>query len=406
MDSLFLVVMVPALRKEGKIYLEKQAFNGIEKWAENFEFINVVFPETIAGKEYTSIEWVLLDEINCLNRLNVILLPLNYKVINFLFYVIKYRKVLLDQIKNNRYRVFSIGGITGDWGAIAAIISLFCKKDYAVWTDRVEHRVVKEISKKKSIIKRFYNSIIISNLMKYYHRFIINKASLSLLHGNDCYNEYSRYSKQSFMVHNIHYNEHDQIRDENLKIKIENCLNEKPLKICYVGRVDEMKGPFEWLEILLELKRKKVQYSAKWLGDGEFKYKITNRINALELEKEIDFVGFISEKELIKKEIESSDIFLFCHKTPESPRNLIESLKGGTPIVGFYSEYAADLISENNGGILVKNFDTKKIADIIEELYNDKGKLAKLVKNSSLDGEKFDDKKVFRHRSELVKEYL
>ena len=49
--------------------------------------------------------------------------------------------------------------------------------------------------------------------------------------------------------------------------------------------------------------------------------------------------------------LKGADAFVFCHKTQESPRSLIEALACGLPLVGYHSEYASHLISEKCGGI-------------------------------------------------------
>jgi glycosyltransferase involved in cell wall biosynthesis len=404
MESLFLVVMVPILKKEEEYFLEAQAFNGIQKWSENFEKVTVVFPEKTEELN-NSFKWIPIKNLKN-NKIKIITLPLNYKYRKFLYDVIKNRKLLLKEIKNAKYNVFSIGSLTGDWGAIASIIAFFNGIKYAVWTDRVEHNVVKINSEKQSFLKKIYNRYFVYNLMKYYHKFLIKRSEVGLFHGNDCYIEYSKYVKKSFLVHDIHLNEKDQISLSELNKKKNELIKREYLKICYVGRASEMKGPIEWLEILSGLKKNNIKFKAKWLGDGELLDLMKRKINELDLNENIELLGFVSDKEKIKKELQESDIFLFCHKTKESPRNLIEALKSACPIIGFYSEYAEELIKENNGGILVKNFNKEKIIEEIIYLNKNKIKLIEKIVNAEKDGRKFDDTKVFRERSLIVKENL
>ena len=47
-------------------------------------------------------------------------------------------------IEDADYLSFAIGGLFGDWGAVACFEAHRMKRPYAVWTDRVESRVMRE----------------------------------------------------------------------------------------------------------------------------------------------------------------------------------------------------------------------------------------------------------------------
>ena len=51
-------------------------------------------------------------------------------------------------------------------------------------------------------------------------------------------------------------------------------------------------------------------------------------------------------------------VLVFCHTTPESPRNLVEALISGCPIVGYHSDFAAELVGDG-GGAFVTTGDVK-----------------------------------------------
>ena len=97
--------------------------------------------------------------------------------------------------------------------------------------------------------------------------------------------------------------------------------------------------------------------------------------------------------------LRSFDVFMFCHKTQESPRCLIEALICGLPIVGYDSPYPRNLISKNGGGILVPQ-DPKALACAIRTAAEQR---KELTFKARMDGALFDAATVFRHRSELMK---
>lgn len=406
MNTLFLIVMVPLFKKNGKTYLEAQSLNGITKWAENFDAVTVLFPETLSKENYPSIEWVSAEKINCDKKINIISLPLNYNTPSFIIDVIKYKNILKKQIREHKFSVFSIGGLAGDWGAVAALFSINKNHKYAVWTDRVEHLVVKREAEKKKGLKKLYNKFVVPFLMKKYHGYIIKKASIGLFHGNDCLNIYSPIQPNSFLVHNVHYKKGDQIENAALENKIKNVMSGGTLNISYSGRISEMKGPIEWLNILKGLKGNGIPFIAKWFGEGDLKEEMIEKIKEYDLENNVHLMGFVSDKDTVKLALQESDIFLFCHKTPESPRNLIEALKSAAPIIGFYSNYSKDLINKYGGGKLVDNFDCNKIVEFISKLHNDRNLLASYVKKANSDGKLYDDDIVFEHRSTIIKNNL
>ena len=59
---------------------------------------------------------------------------------------------------------------------------------------------------------------------------------------------------------------------------------------------------------------------------------------------------------------------MFCHKTPESPRNLIEALVSGAPIVGYDSPFPRDLIAAHGGGVLTPLNDVNALVDSLASL--------------------------------------
>ncbi|HVY42908.1 MAG TPA: glycosyltransferase, partial [Hyphomicrobiaceae bacterium] len=99
------------------------------------------------------------------------------------------------------------------------------------------------------------------------------------------------------------------------------------------------------------------------------------------------------------------DVFLFCHKTPESPRCLIEALQCGLPIIGYDSPYPRDLIRRNNGGILTPANDPARLAEALNRVGADKEALFDLNKRAAQDGSGFTDTFVFEHRSLLMKRW-
>jgi glycosyltransferase involved in cell wall biosynthesis len=407
-NSIFLIVQMPVKIINEEIYLEQGVFIGIEKWAENFDEVTIGLPiyRDIDNRTTSTFIWKRAVELNCYNRVNIIKFERVFSTLKFIKSYIKKRKEIRDLIKNNKYLCFAGGGFKGDWGTVAAIEAMLLKRKYAAWTDRVEYNVLLENIKKEKIIKKIKKITIDYTMMKLFFKFMFRNAEIALLHGNDCFIEFKEMTKNPFLVHNIHISSEFKIKEDELIKKIDEIEKDKKIKISYAGRVSYEKGVYDWIQVAEKIIQKYDNVEFSWYGDGEEIEKVKKIILEKNINNKIKFYGFMGDKKELYSNIKESDIFMFCHKTKESPRNLIEALILGTPIVGYKSEYPEDLIKENKGGVLIEKDNIEQLYNVIEELIIEKNKIKKLIENATKDGKNFDITEVFKHRSDLIKEYL
>ena len=236
--------------------------------------------------------------------------------------------------------------------------------------------------------------------MHYYERAAIRRATTGLFHGMDCFDAYSPISANPHLVHDIHVGPAARIDAATLAAK-QARTNDVPLKIVYAGRAHPEKGVSEWIETLAALDREGVYFSARWFGDGPALAAARDDVARRNLSTKIEFPGNLEDRDSILSTLRDADLFLFCHKTPESPRCLIEALISGTPIAGFASAYPQDLISGNHGGVLTAH-DPAMLARAVMAL--DRPVLSKLMAAAALDGYALVDEAVFAHRAQLIKD--
>ncbi len=391
-------------RKEGKLYLEDQNRNGLRLWADNFDLLTVMMPVTDAPMPAS---WGPLELVGpALDRITIVPLPMAYRPDHFLRRLPEVRRLIREQIKQADYMSFAIGGLFGDWGSVSCHEAWRMGRPYAIWTDRVESQVMRRMIGKGNWRQRI-RSRLYHRPMAWLERRLIRRAHLGLFHGNETYQAYAPFCRNPQVVHDIHLSKADHIDPAMLAAKAEAVTNGiGPLKILYVGRADPMKGPFDWLDVLDRLNRGGVDFEAQWLGDGVELERLRALIAEKGLEGRVTMPGFTSDRATILAALRRADIFLFCHKTPESPRCLIEALASGTPIVGYDGAFARDLIQKNDGGILVPLDDVATLADRVAQLAADRNRRADLIRRAAADGAHFDDVTVFRHRSDLIREHL
>lgn len=402
-DTLLLYAPVPLYSSESGYLLEDQATNGLRLWSENFDRVIIMFP-TLHGAPPPS--WIPLQSARLdTKRIQIVPLPTAYRPDQFARHYPATRRQIGQLIDRARYLSFSIGGLFGDWGSVAAMEAHKKGRPFAVWADRVESEVVKESVRSGKTAKRRFMAALTHRPMALLERAVIRKATIGLFHGAETHATYAPYAKAAEIVHDIHLSEHDRIPPATLSAKMADA-KQGPLRICYVGRADAMKGPHDWIQVMIKLHLKGVNFQATWLGDGEALEAMRAEVTSRGLADRIHLPGFVRERSQLLETLRNSQVLVFCHKTPESPRNLIESLVSGTPIVGYGSAFPKDLISKHGGGVLTPLHDVDALVHSLEALDNDRNRLADLMEKAALDGEPFNDVAVFRHRSEVIRAHL
>ena len=401
--SLLIYAPVPLYRRsDGVLLMEDQACNGLRLWAENFDRLITMHPLADGPPPPT---WVPLERVGPnLDRIQIEPLPTAWRPGRFLRLLPATRRRIGALIDEADYLSFAIGGLIGDWGAVACIEAARRNRAHAVWTDRVESAVVRQQIKHGPWRRRLRAKLTVGP-MAALERYLIGKASVGLFHGRETFEAYAPFARSAELVHDIHIAEADHIAPKDLIAKI-TAVGEGPLRIVYVGRADPMKGGLDWVETLVRLRAEKVDVTATWLGDGDDLARMRERVAAAGISDRVSFPGFVRDRTAILRSLREAHLLMFCHKTPESPRNLIEALISATPIVGYEGAFARGLIEHHQGGVLVPRNDVAALAATVADLARDRTRLADLVARASRDGTPFNDVAVFQHRSEMIRKHM
>ena len=401
-ENLLIYAPVPLYRSEEGLFQESQACNGLRLWAENFDTVTAMMP-VMTGAPPSG--WCPVERIDPnLERITIVPLPIAYRPDQFLRHLPSTKLLIRDQIARADYLSFAIGGLFGDWGAVSCYLAYKMGRPYSVWTDRVESAVVRRTAHVGNWRNRL-RSRLTHRPMFALEKYLIRRSSLGLFHGKETYDTYAPFCTQPEVVHNIHVRRSEHISAQRLEEKRRSAQS-GPLKIAYVGRADAMKGPLEWVAVLRNLSDSGVDFQAIWLGDGPELAKMRKEILAAGMQDRVEFPGFTSDRQEVMCHLQDAHVFMFCHKTPESPRCLIEALLSGAPIVGYDGAFAADLVSKEGGGILSAPGDVGQLTRNILELEQDRRKLAGLISKAAVAASIYDEESVFKHRSDLIRQYL
>ncbi|MFV0244049.1 MAG: glycosyltransferase [Qingshengfaniella sp.] len=399
---LLIYAPVPVYRQDGVDFLERQAANGLRLWAQNFAGVISMNPQA-PGPPPPG--WVPATEIApWLDRVRMEPIPMAYRPDHFLRHLWPARHRIGALIDEARYLSFAIGGLFGDWGAVACYMAHRRGRPFAVWTDRVESEVTRlEMAAQRARTR--WRARLTHGPMARMERDVIKKAPLGLFHGRETYDTYASYSRNPHLVHDIHVAAENHIPPDRLARKIATA-GVGPLRIIYAGRAEPMKGPLDWIETLIALEAQGVPFQATWLGDGSERPEMMARIAAAGLDHCIATPGFVSDPSVVLEALRDAHVFLFCHKTPESPRSPIEALISGAVLVGYDGGFVRDITAERQSGRFVAIGDRDGLVAELAALDRDRDRLAGLMHLAVEDGAPFDDVTVFRHRSDLIKQYL
>lgn len=122
--------------------------------------------------------------------------------------------------------------------------------------------------------------------------------------------------------------------------------------ILYVGRLAAEKGIMVLFDSFIDLLKQMPHAKLRLAGDGEDRNKLQTRVLELGLSDHVTFLGYCSQ-ELVRKELESSDLFVLPSFAEGVPVSLMEAMAIGTPVVSTFVGGVAELVVPDDTGILV-----------------------------------------------------
>ncbi|MBO9408834.1 glycosyltransferase [Shimia sp. R9_1] len=399
-ERLLIYAPVPLYRAEGQLFLEDQARVGLRLWADNFATVAAMMPVIDAPPP---VGWSAY-QFGDLDRVALHPLPAAYSLAGFAKHYPATRHKIRSLIKEADVLSFAIGGLLGDWGAVACFTAKSAGRRFAVWTDRVESEVTRLTATQGPLRTRLRKRLT-AGPMWALEKAVIRRADLGLFHGRETFDTYAPFNRNPHVVHDILLDRSFQIDTTSFQAK-QSALQQGPLQIVYAGRADAMKGPLEWLSVLQGLRDAGVVFHASWLGDGPMLEEMRRAVAKAGLEAQVSLPGFVQDREVVMAALRRAHIFLFCHKTPESPRCLIEALMSGTPIVGYDGAYPRELVAAHSGGRFVPRGDVQALSETVKTLAQQPEALLSLQGSARQDGQAFDQDSVFRHRSAILKQAL
>ena len=143
-------------------------------------------------------------------------------------------------------------------------------------------------------------------------------------------------------------------------------LNGDRLQCAFIGRVTQIKRPDRFLDVVSEIKKRRVSLEFFIAGDGELLESCRERITVQDLPVKI--LGWQSN---IEKVFSASDIVVLTSDNEGTPLSLIQAGMAQLPVVTTNVGSVSEIVLDNLTG-LVTEVDVQEIADALERLVNSK----------------------------------
>ena len=157
--------------------------------------------------------------------------------------------------------------------------------------------------------------------------------------------------------------------------------------ILSVGRIQKQKGQLQTLDLF-----KSLQYRIKGLElifvggpsgvDGDaYLTKMKNRIEELKIEEEVQFLGSLSQKKLVKL-MKKSKLLIHSAESETFGLVAIEAHRLGVPVLSTNQGSFKEIISNNENGLVAKSFDDVQVYDFIIKLFEDDEYSSQLINSA------------------------
>jgi len=152
-----------------------------------------------------------------------------------------------------------------------------------------------------------------------------------------------------------------------------------PFILVFIGRLEQDKNPLLLPIILKKVQEKGFDISLKIVGDGPLRENIIEKINQLNLDKNVDFYGWVKDKEKIFEILDESNVLLLPSIVGEgTPLVFFEAFSRGLPVISTKFPGATEVITDGVNGYLV---DYSTDEDIVNQFVD---KIEFLIKNPEI----------------------
>jgi len=326
----------------GVYEVEADFINNLRLYLENFS--HVTFACTVFYQPSgTILRSAPLTKIANSERLTFIELPLAYREDRYWRHYLVIKKLFRSEIAKADYLLFS-PFTNYDWPTLAALQAIKLRRNYDLEAD-IDYPILERLALAAMPLglKKLRKTWWAHAFAKHFNKCLAH-SSVALLQGQDVFDAYKHIAPNPHKVLNVQVSREDQIQPTQLNSKLQRIHAGKPLTIAYAGQMLARKGPLDWIKAINHAVTSGANLRATWFGDGELMPQMRQLAN-----ERVTLAGTV-HRDQVMSHLRNTDMFVFCHKTRESPRCLGEALATGCALVGYGTGYSRSLVATHGGG--------------------------------------------------------
>jgi len=159
-----------------------------------------------------------------------------------------------------------------------------------------------------------------------------------------------------------------------------------PVELLYVASFRPPKGHeslVDALAVLRDAPDRDREYRLRLVGDGATRDHIERLVDRRGLSDAVDFRGYVSDAEQLRREYETADMFVLPSETEGFPRVLNEAMAAGLPVVATRVGGIPALLDEREHALLVEPRDPRALASAVETVVADPDLRRRLVERGA-----------------------
>jgi len=172
--------------------------------------------------------------------------------------------------------------------------------------------------------------------------------------------------------------------------------------ICCISRLVEYKHVNDLLNALAIVKEEIPEIRCKIIGSGPEEKRLKSLAIRLNLEKNVEFMGFIEEHREVIKVLKASHIFCLPSVTEGFGLVLLEAMASQVPYVASEIEPLVE-VTDRKGGLFFKPLDCKDLADKLLQMLKERKMQKKCIKEGLQQVQNYEWKSIVKRIEEVYK---
>lgn len=176
--------------------------------------------------------------------------------------------------------------------------------------------------------------------------------------------------------------------------------------LLFVGRLEKIKGGEFLIQAIPFIIKAFPQTTLTIIGDGGNKSDLCHLTKKLQLEKQVQFRGWVEHKEL-DTYYEKASIVIIPSIGPENfPTVCNEAMSAGRPVIGTNLGGIPEIIDDGVNGYLVEPENPEQIAEKVIKLFSEENLLKDLGRNARKKAEEFSIRKYMDNLEKIYEEVI